>query len=53
MQGYSDRIPTSIRVDGTYKDGFVVLMQTGQEREAMAVMSVQIAPEIVNDKVYR
>ena len=33
-----------LRADGTYKYGFVGLMETGQEREAMAVMSVQIAP---------
>ena len=28
-------------------------MESGREREAMAVMPVQIAPEIVNDNVYR
>ena len=41
------------KADGTYKDGFVGLTESGQEREAMAVMSVQIAPEVVDDKVYR
>ena len=33
-----------LKADGTYKEGFVGLMQTGQEREAVAVMSVQVAP---------
>ena len=42
--GFRDQL----RADGTYKDGFVGLMESGQEREAMAVMSV-----IVDDKVYR
>ena len=28
-------------------------MESGQERKAMAVMPVQIAPEIVDDTVYR
>ena len=49
LVGFRDQLSA----DGTYKDGFVGLMQSGQEREAMAVMSVQIAPEIVDDKVYR
>jgi len=49
LTGFRDQL----RADGTYKDGFVGLMQAGQEREAMAVMSVQVAPEVVDDKVYR
>ena len=47
--GFRDQL----KADGTYKDGFVGLVESGQESEAMAVMSVQIAPEIVDDKVYR
>ena len=39
--------------DGTYKDGLVGLMESGQERQALSVMSVQILPEIVGDKVYQ
>ena len=49
LTGFRDQLSA----DGTYTDGFVGLMQAGQEREAMAVMSVQVAPEIVDDKVYR
>ena len=49
LTGFRDQL----RADGTYTDGFVGLMQAGQEREAMAVMSVQVTLEIVDDKVYR
>ena len=49
LTGFGNRL----RVDGTYKDGFVGLMESGQEREAMAVMSVQIAPEEGSDRVYQ
>ena len=49
LTGFRDQL----RADGTYKDGFVGLMESGQEREAMAVMSVPIAPEEGNDRVYQ
>ena len=38
---------------GTSNDGVVGIMESGQEHEALAVMLVQIAPEIVDDKVYQ
>ena len=46
--GFRDQL----RADGTYKDGFVGLMESGQEREAMAVMPAQITLEIVDYTVY-
>ena len=49
LTGFRDQL----RADGTYKDGFVGLMETGQERKAMAVMSVQVAPEMGSDRVYQ
>ena len=48
LLGFRDQL----RADGTYTDGFVGLMESGQERGALTVLPVQIAPEIVDDTVY-
>ena len=49
LTGFRDQL----RADGTYKDGFAGLVETGKEREAMALMSVQISPEVGSDRVYQ
>ena len=49
LVGFRDQL----RADGTYKDGLVGLMESGQEREALTLMSVQIAPEVADDTVYQ
>ena len=49
LTGFRDQL----RADGTYKDGFVGLMETGQQREAIVVMSAEIASEEGTDKVYQ